>query len=427
MPSKPQSQSLVSRTIPLAITMALAILLVPTFFLVPAAQAQSYRTIYTFTGGSNDGSLPVVGLSMDAAGSLYGTTLAGGNQVSCPPPGCGTVYQVTNTGGTWVETLAHKFNGPYWGDAPIGATDGYAPYARAIVGPDGSLYGTTNSGAEGGGTVYQLTASNGGWKETVLYRFGAADRGSPYGDLVFDQAGNLYGTTTMGGSYYHGMVFRLSRAGSGWTESVLYSFPGGSGLEYPNSGVIFDQAGNLYGSCISGLYGYGVIYQLTPSGSGWTENDLYAFQLGSDGLGSGALIFDPSGNLYGTSDTASGVLVFMLSPSGGSWTFNPLYTLPLSLGGYSPGSLTLDQAGNLYGTVGGAGGVYGQGNIFELTKSDGGWTYTDLYDFTDGSDGGGPNGSLIFDRSGNLYGTTGKGGNFSGCYFGCGVVFEITP
>ena len=412
-------------------------------FTAQPAQAQTYRVLYTFDSGQNAWD-PAAGLSIDAAGNLYGTTVRGGGQGDCPAPGgCGSVFQLTYIGSNWIETLLHGFNGPYdFGGGPghFAATDGAYPYARAVIGPDGSLYGTTHAGATGdNGTVYQLTSSGSGWRETVLHRFtGGGDGGSPYGEVVFDQAGSLYGTTTGGGPYSWGTVFRLTQSGSGWAKSMLYGFQGGNDGAWPYAGVVFDKLGNLYGTtgaggaadCKYGGANCGTVFQLTPSGSGWTEKIIYNFHNGNDGGSPSGLIFDPSGNLYGAiCGGPTGGAVFMLSPSGGNWSFQVLYRLTETSSCGFLGSLTLDAAGNLYGTTS-SGGPYDRGTIYKLTRS-GGWWYTDLYDFTGGTDGGQPNSSLVFDANGNLYGTTQYGGVSHYCggafYTGCGVVFEITP
>ena len=163
------------------------------------------------------------------------------------------------------------------------------------------------------------------WTETILYQFtGGSDGSNPGGNLTFDRAGNLYGTTPYGGAFGQGTVFKLTPSNGGWTESVLHSFTGGSDGEQPNGGVILDEAGNLYGTTWegggSGCWGpgCGTVFQLTPSGSGWKENILYSFQYGTDGgYPIGGLIFDPSGNLYGTTTSGGsggGGTVFELSP-----------------------------------------------------------------------------------------------------------------
>ncbi len=276
----------------LVMLLFLFFLLLFTTFTAQPVQGQTFQVLYTFAG-HQDGWVPYAGLSIDAAGNLYGTTDRGGGQGNCPPPGgCGAVFQLTYTGYNWAEKLLHGFNGPYegFGQGPIGATDGSYPNA-VTLGSDGSLYGTTQYGAAGGGTVYRLTPSNRGWTETVLHRFlpGGGDGSGPEGTLVFDQAGSIYGTTVGGVAW--GTVFRLTGSGFSWTESILYSFKGGNDGAWPYSGVIFDQAGNLYGTtgaggaddCKWGGTNCGTIYELVPFGSGWTEKLLYNFHNGNDG------------------------------------------------------------------------------------------------------------------------------------------------
>jgi uncharacterized repeat protein (TIGR03803 family) len=259
----------------------------------------------------------------------------------------------------------------------------------------------------------------------VLYRFaGGSDGAYPIGQLVFDPSGDIYGTTfdyLQFGSL--GTVFELTPSGGGWTKSNVHRFDGSDG-QYPTAGLIFDQSGNLYGTTYyGGTHGYGAVYQLTPSGSGWTENLLYSFQNGNDGADVAAgLTFDNSGNLYGATSaggSGGGGTVFELTSSGGHWTPNVIYSFAGSGGPAS--SLVMDTAGNLYGTTV-QDGAYRAGNVFKLTSSGGGWTYTDLYDFTGGSDGANPFGGVTLDANGNLYGTTESGGAN-----GAGVIWEITP
>jgi uncharacterized repeat protein (TIGR03803 family) len=273
---------------------------------------------------------------------------------------------------------------------------------------------------------------------------GTSDDGAfpEHGDLTFDQAGNIYGTTSAGDMQGAGTVYELTPSGSGWTEKVIYPFTGGQDGEYPYAGVIFDKAGKLYGTtyvgghlalqCNSfgGSYGCGTVFQLTPSGSGWTENVIYDFQGGgSDGFSPIAgLIFDQSGNLYGTTSNGSseyGGTAFELSPSNGAWIFSPLYSFIGSFfGACGPyANLVMDAAGNLYGTTYCSGG-YAFGSVFKLTPSSPTWIYTSLHDFTGGNDGRWPISNVTFDASGNLYGTASGG---LGCSGACGTVWEITP
>ena len=419
MQSKQQFCNLISRTISRAAMAALAMAIV--FTLTQSAQAQTFKVIYNFTAGG-DGRYPYAGLTMDRAGSLYGTAAYGGGG------GGGTAFRLSRRGSGWAFNPLHSF---------AGGNDGANPYAGVVFGPDGSLYGTTYSGGGGdGGTVFNLKPPAAAcktalcpWTETVLY--GLANPG--LGDLIFDQAGNLYGTTLGGGLNSYGTAYKLAPSDGGWTGSILHSFTGGINGDgaLPDAGLIFDRVGNLYGTTYGGgsgncfPTGCGTVYQLTPSGSGWTENVLYNFQNGGDGdYPTAGLIFDPSGNLYGSTSnggSGGGGTVFKLTLSGGSWTYSLVYSFTGSVDDTCGpwGTLVMDGAGNLYGTTY-CDGANGAGNIFKLTPEGGGWTYTSLHDFG-GSDGIYPYCSVVFDASGNLYGTT----PFGGAY-GHGVVWEIT-
>jgi uncharacterized repeat protein (TIGR03803 family) len=413
------------------------------------SQAQTFNVIHNFTGQS-DGRNPEAGLTIDGAGNLYGTAFLGRF-------GGGTVYRLRRAGSGWVLDVLHTFTDP---------SDGSNPAGRVTFGADGALYGVTKNGGsssncvlQGGGTgcgtVFKLRlpahvcrSTSCPWTENVLYVFpapGGSDGAFPSGDLTFDQQGNIYGTTSDGGSgacagLFNagcGTVYELTTSGGSIQHTVLYAFQGPvdnyADGAFPESGVILDAAGNLYGTAagggLGGPNGYGVIFELTPSASGWSESVLYNFTNGSDGgIPMGGLIFDGSGNLYGATTqggSSGGGTAYELTGSMGSWSFSPLYGF--SGGGAGPyANLTMDAAGNLYGTTY-ADGAHGYGSVFKLTPSSGGWTYTSLHDFTGGSDGGGPASNVVFDRNGNLYGTASSGG-LSGCSaLGCGLVWEITP
>src|ERR1017187_1221490 len=204
---------------------------------------------------------------------------------------------VTSTWATAQEKVLHNFNN--------NGTDGVSPQAGLIVDGAGNLYGTTSGGGTYyHGTVFELTPAAGrGWTETVLHSFNnnGTDGYEPLAGLIFDAAGNLYGTTYVGGSYGYGTAFELTPAGGGtWNEKVLYSFASGSTAFYLTSGLIFDGAGNLYGTTLGGQGGS--VFELTPTaGGGWTEKVLHSFGNGTDGEDPQAgLIFDAAGNLYGT-------------------------------------------------------------------------------------------------------------------------------
>ena len=269
------------------------------------------------------------------------------------------------------------------------------------------------------------------WIETPIHKFTEnGDGGFPgYGSITFDQSGNLYGTTTVGGTYGLGTVFELTPSNGGWNETILYSFWGGSDGAQPWSAVVFDKDGNLYGTTYQGGgpgcggKGCGTVYELTPSGSGWKETILYSFQGGSDGQWPYAgLVIDPSGNLYGGASFGFGGSIFELTPSNGGWTFTVLYNPSGTGGPYY--NLTLDAAGNLYGALPGQAPTSpaGSSSVFELSPGANGWTYTSLYNFLHEQDGEFPTGSVILDAAGNIYGTAATAGGY-----GRGTVSEITP
>jgi len=227
------------------------------------------------------------------------------------------------------------------------------------------------------------------------------------------------------------VVFELTPSNGGWTYNVLYRFTGGTDGATLSSSVVFDAEGRLYGTALGdNQHPYGTAYQLVPSGSGWTENAVHAFQGEDDGDAPvGGLIIDGAGNLYGvTGDGGSGGggVVYELSPRANGWTFIPIYSLVGGPGGGSESTLTMDAAGNLYGNAT-YDGAFHHGSVFKLTPNNGSWSYTDLYDFTGGADGSNPIGTMALDADGNLYGTASLGGNGSNCQFGCGVAWEITP
>jgi uncharacterized repeat protein (TIGR03803 family) len=379
------------------------------------AQAQTFQVLHNFAGP--EGAYPYAGVTMDQAGNLYGTAAHGGHTGgACGSGGCGTVFKLKHEASGWILNPLYTFTGP----------DGNSPQARVIFGPDGNLYGTTTYGGTANqGTVFKLSPPPSAckaflcpWRETVLYSFqGGSDGEQPqYGDLVFDQQGNIYGTTPYGGAGSGcdascGVVYKLS-VSTGWTESILYRFTGGDDGGYPYAGVIFDATGNLYGTTeYGGTETEGVVYKLSPSGSGWTESVVYNFTFPFGEPYSG-LIFDQAGNLYGATSEGTAPFVYELTPAGDAWTFNQLYQFENTYVG-PLAKLTMDPAGNLYGTV-----ADGNVEVFRLTLSDGQWTQTGF----NGGAGDGPTGSVILDASGNVYTTAPAGGTY-----GDGVVFEITP
>ncbi len=424
----------------LAVAVGLFMLLATT---APGAHAQTLSVLHQFTGGA-DGAGPMGGLIRDSAGNFYGTASAGGNIAECGGYGCGVVFKVSYLGSGWVETPIYMFQG---------APDGAEPSARVVFGPDGALYGTTfyggtgvcygGSSLSGCGTVFKLqppaTACRTPlcqWHATILYSFASfADGAFPEAEVTFDRAGNLYGTTTQGGTGSCigqtgcGTVFELTQNSNGtWTKTTIYSFQSGNDGLSPASDLVIDQAGNLYGtmgrggdnSCDEGC---GFVFEISPSGSGWQVTILHLFTGGSDGAFPSPLTFDSEGNLWGAEAgpiVGSNSQIFELTPQqGGGWNFSVPYIFGNGDGG--GGALTFDATGNIYGIGGGSDGL---GNVYKLTRSSGGWSYADLYDFDD-STGFAPNGRLVLDPQGNVYGVNRDGPLPSYQYDG--NVWEVTP
>jgi uncharacterized repeat protein (TIGR03803 family) len=308
-------------------------------------------------------------------------------------------------------TVLHDFTGN---------PDGASAQAGLVRDASGNIYGTTaNGGASNDGAVFKIDRSG---TETVLYAFtGSPDGALPLAGLIRDTTGNLYGTTYYGGTYNYGTVFKVDSTG---TESVLYSFRGMPDAQYPYAGLHQDAAGNLYGTTnAGGAFNRGAVFKVDSSGA---VRVLYSFD-GTDGSTPFAgLISDKSGNLYGTSldggPYASGN-VFKLTRSSGGWTESILYTFTGGRNGKYPyAGVILDSSGNVYGTTN-RGGAHGGGTVFELKPSTkGAWNINVLYSFTGNNDGGIPQGGVIFDKSGNLYGTGSGGG-----YYQEGVVFKLNP
>lgn len=382
-----------------SLALRLAFTLVLAFSGIAAASSTPW-VIYRLSGGTADGYRPFAGLIADAAGNLYGTTYNGGNSPNCYSSltfGCGTVFELirpTSADGVWTESVLYSFQG---------GTDGAGPSGGVIFDQAGNLYGTTSGGGQNSacpncGTVFELSppsTADSSWTETVLHRFedGTQDGASPMGSLVFDKAGNLYGTTFVGG-VFAGTVFELSppsTSGGSWAESLIYGFTGGTDGLSPESGLIIGQDGALYG---------------TASGGGYLS-------CGGGGCG----------------------VAFRLSPPavrGGQWTEHVLYTFGSQHNDprFPSGALVFDGAGNLYGTAAG-GGAYKLGAIFELIRppqGQGGWTEIVLHSFAGGKDGSYPQNNLTLDGQGVLYGVTDQGGGGTGggaCQDGCGTVFKL--
>jgi uncharacterized repeat protein (TIGR03803 family) len=298
----------------------------------------------------------------------------------------------------------------------------------------GNIYGTSVQGGDfGSGTVFQLAPSGNGWIHTVLYSFtGGRDGGEPYKGVTLDSHGNLYGTAVTGGAGVCeggcGVVYKLTNSGGIWTQRVIHYFSGGSDGSGPGSGLTIDKAGNLYGMTpTGGADGLGTIYKLSPqAGSSWGLRVLHTFTGGSDG-GSGSagrLLLDVMGNLYGVATTggANGAgTAFELQLTANGFAFKTLYAFKGQPdAGFPYGGLIFDKAGNLYGTTY-YDGANDLGSVYKLSHLRGMWTETVLYSFTGERDGSGPISTLVADPAGNLYGTASEGG--AGC--GCGTIFRM--
>jgi uncharacterized repeat protein (TIGR03803 family) len=292
-----------------------------------------HTVLYNFTGGT-DGGEPYKGVTLDAKGNLYGTAVTGGGG-SCEG-GCGVVFKLTNNGGTWTQSVIHTFSG---------GSDGSGPGSPVSFDKSGNLYGTTpTGGGKGMGVVYQLKPGSSGWTLHVIHTFtgGTDGGGGGAGRLLLDAAGNLYGVCTIGGANGFGNVFELSQSAGKWQLTTLYSFKDQPDGALPYGGVVFDKSGNLYGTTYyAGANDLGTVYKLTHSGSTWTESVLYSFKGGMDGASPiSSLVADASGNFYGTTSDGGagtcscGVIFKMSQASSGKWSESIVYRFP---GTPSPG------------------------------------------------------------------------------------------
>ncbi len=384
------------------------------------AQGQTGSALYSFAGGS-DGANPLASLVADGAGNLYGTTFLGGAGVG---RGHGTVFELSpNGGGGWNETVLYSFTG--------GADGGYPLYANLTLDGQGNLYGTASAGgAHGMGVVFELSPAGGSWTETVLYNFsGGTDGASPISGLVKDAAGNYYGATNAGGAATWGVIYELSPSGGGWTEQVIYTFVNQVDINY--DGLAMDSAGNIF----TATYAPGTILEVSPNGQGgWSGTVIHTYAgPPKDGAQpSGTPVVGKDGSLYGT--TRSGGAnnfgtVYRLTPitkgkKKGTWKEKILYSFK---GGTKDGSspfagITFDAAGNIYGTTI-TGGTTGVGTVYELVApvGKGGYKEKVLWSLARKT-GSSPFDSVILDSAGNVYGTAYQGGAN-----GDGGVFEVSP
>src|SRR5580698_527433 len=442
--------------------------------IAPAFAQWNEQVLYSFQG-LPDGAGPTGRIVSDAQGNLYGATGEGGSSSCAGPAQCGTVYELsppTKNGDAWIETILHVFQGRAFGD-------GSTPGGGLVMDAAGNLYGTAAydgtgpcrllGGLVGCGVIYEMAPPaqpGGAWTESVIYNFqGGSDGYFPAGDLVFDKVGNLYGATVFGGGrgincgnsldQNCGTIFELSppqQKGGAWTEKVLYSFAGiqtwstlSDGAQ-PNGGLVFDEAGDIYGTTAFGgsaagaacrSTGCGTVFELIPpqeEGGIWTEEVLHGFLAQpTDGAGPYGNLVLSAGALYGTTRGGGGRedgVIFQLEPSGngnGGWVENLLHVFTNGSDGLQPSSLIPSPNGAFYGTA--QGSPARGGLIFQLqspAQKGGVWSLVPEYDFTGPPNGYGPFVLSLVPSHHEMYGSTIEGGT-GPCNGGCGTIFGVKP
>jgi uncharacterized repeat protein (TIGR03803 family) len=326
-----------------------------------------HTVLYDFTGGA-DGGEPYKGVTLDTQGNLYGTAVTGGGG-SCEG-GCGVAFKLSNSGGVWTQTVIHTFTG---------GKDGSGPGSPVAIDKQGNVYGTTpTGGANGMGVVYQLRpGATGGWTLRVIHTFtgGSDGGGGSASRLMIDATGNLYGVCTVGGTNGFGTVYKMSSVQGKWQFTTLYAFKDQPDGALPYGGVISDKAGNLYGTTYyAGVNDLGTVYKLTHGNGTWTESVLYSFKGGTDGASPiSSLVADAAGNLYGTTSDGGaaacvcGVIFKLTRGATGKWTESVAYRFPgMPQPGFAYNGMVGDSAGNFYGaTVHGGSG--NDGAIYQFT------------------------------------------------------------
>lgn len=407
MGSRRASRS-VSRTLMICIVVLLA---------TAAWSASTGKLIYSFAGGL-DGEYTDTELVRDSAGNLYGTSVQGGMY------GGGTVFQVTPGG---VHTVLYNFTGGADGGEPYKGVTLDAQgnlYGTAVTGGGGSCEG-------GCGVVFKVTNSGGSWTESAIHAFTGSDGSGP-GSPVAIANGYVFGTTPTGGAYGMGVVYQLKADGSGdWHFHVIHTFTGGADGGGGSAGRLFiDPHGNLFGVCtVGGVNGFGTVYEMSPNQGSWQFMTLYAFKDQPDGASPySSVTFDKAGNLYGTTYYAGANdqgTVYKLTNSNGTWTESVLYSFKGGKDGAAPISgLVADSAGNFYGTTSdGGSSACSCGTIFKMTRGSAGkWTESVAYRFPGAPGPGFAYNGIITDGNGNFYGTTVHGGTSND-----GVIYEFTP
>jgi uncharacterized repeat protein (TIGR03803 family) len=382
------------------------------------ASATTTDVIFSFE--EEEGEYADTDLETDSAGNIYGTTVLGGEF------GSGTVFQLRPTPNGWEHTVLYSFTG---------GADGGEPYKGVTIDRRGNLYGTAVTGGSGGceggcGVLYKLTKFRGTWNQTVIHAFTGGDDGSgPGARVTVDRSGNVYGMTPTGGTYGVGTIYKIHPHAGSWDFQVIHTFTGGSDGATGSAGRMLLLQGRLYGAAtVGGLYGGGVVFELTPTAVGeWDFRVLYSFHGQPDGsFPYGALLRVSSGKIYGTTyyGGENGIgSVYELSPRQvGEWDGRVIYSFQTGSDGNSPiSNLVRDTASNLYGTT--SEGGLGSGTIFKLTPIGGGqWTESVVHPFAGPPDGGFSYNGMVVDRFGNFYGATVHGGEDDD-----GCVYKFTP
>ena len=361
--------------------------------------------LFSFTGGYT-GAHPAAGVVQDSAGNLYGTTVSGGTPTRLAPEGCGLVYEIDPSG---QETVLYTFSC---------GNDGAVPTGGVILDPSHNLYGTTKQGGVGYGVIYKLAPSG---KQTVLYNFtGGSEGGGPVSGVTRDESGNLYGATEWAASTV-GTVYELDTSGSLHVLATLQVFQGNVSPPYAIPVPTLDESGNIYGAAPYNSPG-GILYKIDAQGQ---QTTLYDFAPAPGGTTPWAgLARDASGDLFGTTadgGTSNAGVVFKIDAAGNETV---LHSFTVTDGANPMAGVVLDSAGNLFGTTS-IGGAYGCGTVFELDPA--GYV-TVLHSFAGGDDGCNPYAGVTLDANGNLYGTTKFGGGTQrDCFTNtCGTVYKVT-
>ena len=413
----------------------LPIATIATLFMMFAAlpaPAQTFTVLHNFEG--SDGWQPFAGLTIDPAGNLYGTTQYGGilNCDGGGPAGCGVAYKLKKLDSSWVLSVLNEFQG----------REDFLPTDPGTItlGPGGVPYGVQAfGGTNEAGLLFQLQppvtaprTANAPWSYAVDWAYDSGNDGGQPSQVTFDPAGNIWGAEGDGGPPgAEGIVYELTPSASGWNQTIIYSFLDPDGYEPAGPvDVSLDPSGNIYGvtraggnqQCGGG--GCGTVYELTHTSSGWSVTYLHVFQQDTEGGDPGPLVRDSSGNLFGLTcryASDNGGTIWELSPSGSGWVFTVLYSFPWQTQEFAgPFRPVIGADGALYG-VNNWGGANDYGSVYKLAPAGSSWNYTDVYSFTGGADGCYPRGPVALDPAGNVYGTTQQ------CALGGGDVWEVVP